>query len=76
MLHTPTVTYTPTQMPVPGEDQPDALDAELVNPSEMKEADDAEEARALHQDAGLATGDKVDDAEVVDALANTDSMYG
>ena len=69
MILSPTVTYTPTQMPVPGEDQPDALDVEVVDLAEGKAQSgpdkgglvvQGEDAVAL-QDAQVGTSDVLAD---------------
>jgi RNA polymerase sigma-32 factor len=50
MIRSSPVAYTPPQMPFPGEDQPDALDAEVV---EDGEAEEAQEVEALGAAGGV-----------------------
>ena len=71
MILSPTVAYTPTQMPFPGEDQPDAFDAELVADGEADEALEVEAIEVEVTAKEVALPEEGDEgAEETDVLAD------
>ena len=66
MILSPTVTYTPPQMPFPGEDQPDPLDVEVV---EEAEVDEEQEVEAITVEASVVVARAGEEGET-DVLAD------